>query len=65
VVSVREKSKTQLRVKNALDLASHRTAVEWIEVDTQKMSGAFKSIPERSELSSDINENLIVELYSK
>lgn len=65
VVAVREKSKTQLRIKNALQLASQRTAVEWLEVDTAKMEGTFKALPERSDLSADINEQLIVELYSK
>ncbi|GGK83711.1 30S ribosomal protein S4 [Amphritea balenae] len=65
VVAVREKSKTQLRIKGALELASQRTAVEWVEVDTAKMEGTFKSLPERSDLSADINEQLIVELYSK
>ena len=65
VVAVREKSKTQLRIKGALELASQRTAVEWVEVDSAKMEGTFKSLPERSDLSADINEQLIVELYSK
>ncbi|MCV6610575.1 MAG: 30S ribosomal protein S4 [Amphritea sp.] len=65
VVAVREKSKNQLRIKNALDLASQRSAVEWVEVDSAKMEGTFKSLPERSDLSADINEQLIVELYSK
>lgn len=64
-VSVREKSKNQLRIKGALDLAANRGAASWIEVDAGKMVGKFKSAPERSELSADINENLIVELYSK
>ncbi|MEX1057791.1 MAG: 30S ribosomal protein S4, partial [Natronospirillum sp.] len=65
VVSIREKSQTQLRVKGALDLAGSRSPVEWVEVDTKKMSGVFKNLPERSDLAQDINENLIVELYSK
>lgn len=65
VVSIREKAKNQLRVKGALDLAGSRAPVEWVEVDANKMTGTFKSVPERTELSSDINENLIVELYSK
>ncbi|MBN0988122.1 MULTISPECIES: 30S ribosomal protein S4 [Amphritea] len=65
VVAVREKSKTQLRIKHALELASQRTSVEWVEVDAAKMEGTFKSLPERSDLSADINEQLIVELYSK
>lgn len=65
VVSVREKSRNQLRVKGAVDIAANRGSIEWIDVDTTKMTGTFKAAPERAELSSDINENLIVELYSK
>ncbi len=64
-VSVREKSKNQLRIKGALDLAGSRAPVEWVDVDSKKMSGVFRNLPERSDLASDINENLIVELYSK
>ncbi|MCL1481004.1 MAG: 30S ribosomal protein S4 [Marinobacter sp.] len=65
VVSVREKAKNQLRVKGALDLASGRAAVSWVDVDATKMSGVYSSVPTRTELPADINENLIVELYSK
>ncbi|AZZ94593.1 30S ribosomal protein S4 [Hahella sp. KA22] len=65
VVSIREKSKNQLRIKGSLELAAQRATLEWIEVDAAKMSGTFKSVPERTDLSPDINENLIVELYSK
>ncbi|MGE4415949.1 MAG: 30S ribosomal protein S4 [Marinobacterium sp.] len=65
VVAVREKAKNQLRIKHALDLAAQRAPVEWIEVDASKMEGTFKSLPERGDLSADINEHLIVELYSK
>ena len=65
VVSVRGKSKEQLRIKAALDQAATRAPVEWIDVNVDKMEGVFKAIPERSELPSDINEHLVVELYSK
>jgi len=65
VLSVREKSVNQLRIKSSLEVAASRTAVSWVEVDTKKMEGKFSSVPERSDLSQDINENLIVELYSK
>ncbi len=65
VISIREKSANQLRIKNALDVASSRTAVAWVEVDSKKLEGKFNSVPERSDLTQDINENLIVELYSK
>jgi len=65
VVSIREKSKNQLRIRGALDLASQRASLEWIEVDSTKLTGVFKAVPERTDLASEINENLIVELYSK
>ena len=65
VVAVREKSKNQLRISQALELCTQRGRVEWVDVDAEKKSGVFKSIPERSDLSADINESLIVELYSK
>lgn len=64
VVSIREKAKNQLRIKNALDLASQRQ-VDWVEVNTTKLEGVFKRVPEREDLPAEINENLIVELYSK
>ncbi|BCE03575.1 30S ribosomal protein S4 [Marinicellulosiphila megalodicopiae] len=65
VVSVREKSLNQLRINSALEIAGQRSPVEWVDVDVKKKSGTFKAVPERSELSQEINENLIVELYSK
>ncbi len=65
VVSVRPKAKEQLRIKSAMDLAGQRTAVEWLTVDTTKQEGQFTRKPDRADLSQDINENLIVELYSK
>lgn len=64
-IAVREKSKNQLRIKHALELAGQRAPVEWVSVDVSKMEGEFKALPERSDLSADINEHLIVELYSK
>lgn len=64
-VAVREASRSQLRIRQALDLASQREAVEWVEVDSEQMSGVYKRDPDRSELPREINENLIVELYSK
>ncbi len=64
-VSLREKAKKQLRVQSALALASHRGDAEWIEVNTEKLEAVFKTLPDRQDLSSEINENLIVELYSK
>lgn len=65
VVTVREKAKKQVRIKAALDLAGQREKPTWIEVDADKMEGVYKRLPERSDLSADINEQLIVELYSK
>ncbi|MGL5334688.1 MAG: 30S ribosomal protein S4 [Enterovibrio sp.] len=65
VVSIREKAKKQDRIKAALEVAAQRELPTWIEVDRNKMEGTFKHLPERSELSADINEHLIVELYSK
>ena len=65
VVSIREKAKNQARIKAALKIAAQRELPTWIEVDSNKMEGTFKRLPERSDLSADINEHLIVELYSK
>lgn len=65
IVAVSSKGKEQLRIKSALEFAEQRGFVEWISVDSKKMEGTFKSIPERSDLPAEINENLVVELYSK
>jgi small subunit ribosomal protein S4 len=65
VVGLREKSKKQLRVQTALQLAAQRGEVEWMQVDNNKMEGTFTRNPDRSDLPAEINENLIVELYSK
>ncbi|WP_198262549.1 30S ribosomal protein S4 [sulfur-oxidizing endosymbiont of Gigantopelta aegis] len=65
VISIREKAKKQQRVKDALELRKQRETDEWIAVDEKSMEGTFKSIPERADLPSEIQENLIVELYSK
>ncbi|MGQ9426303.1 30S ribosomal protein S4 [Gilvimarinus sp. F26214L] len=65
VITVREKAKKQLRIQNSIAVASQRGEVEWIDVDTSKLEGTFKRVPDRSDLPAEINENLIVELYSK
>lgn len=65
VIAIREKSKKQARIKASLELAEQREKPTWLEVDAAKMEGVFKRVPERSDLSADINEHLIVELYSK
>jgi len=64
-VSIREKAKKQTRIADAMSVADQLGFVGWVEVDTKKLEGVFKSVPERDELSSEINESLIVELYSK
>jgi len=65
VIEIREKSKKQVRIQNALALAEQYGFAEWIEVDTKGMKGTFKRLPDRSELPAEINEQLVVELYSK
>lgn len=65
VVQVRGKAQKQARVQNALALAEQYGLPDWVDVDSKAMKGVFKRIPERSDLASDINEQLIVELYSK
>ncbi|HUH00006.1 MAG TPA: 30S ribosomal protein S4 [Gammaproteobacteria bacterium] len=64
-ISIREKARKQLRVQNALQLAGEAGFPEWLEVDLTKMSGVLKQLPERDDILPDINENLVVELYSK
>lgn len=65
VISVREKARKQLRIQNAMQIAGEMGRPEWVEVDEKKFTGTFKSVPERGDLLPDINENLVVELYSK
>ena len=66
VVAVRGKAKEQLRVKEAAALSQEMDLIPaWVDVDSKKLEGTFKSYPDRDQLSPDINENLIVELYSK
>jgi small subunit ribosomal protein S4 len=64
-IQIREKSRKQLRIQDALNVAEQYGLPDWVEVDTKKMSGVFKQIPDRSDLPSEINEQLVVELYSK
>ena len=64
-VEVREKAKKQVRVQNALALAEQYGFPDWVEVDSKGFKGQFKRIPDRADLTADINESLIVELYSK
>ena len=65
VVLATDKSKAQLRIVDALQLAEKVGFPRWVEVDPKKMTGKFKGAPERSEFGQDINESLVVELYSK
>ena len=65
LISLRDKTKNQKRVKEAMDISSSRPECEWLEVNKTDFSGVFSSAPEREFLDSDINENLIIELYSK
>ena len=65
VVSVTAKSMAQLRIVDSLQLAEKVGLPSWVEVDAKKMTGTFKGAPERSEFGQDINESLVVELYSK
>lgn len=65
VVAVREKSKTQNRIVEALQLAQQVGLPAWVEMDLSKSQGVFKKVPDRDEFGADINESLIVELYSR
>ena len=65
VVEVAEKAKAQLRVKAAAEAAESRGIPDWMEVDAKGLKGTFKALPTRPELSSSINESLVIELYSK
>lgn len=65
VVAVSDKAKQQLRIQGAMEMAQQRGFPEWLDVDPGKLEGTFKAPPERSELPAEINESLVVELYSK
>nr|VFK02302.1 MAG: small subunit ribosomal protein S4 [Candidatus Kentron sp. H]VFK02576.1 MAG: small subunit ribosomal protein S4 [Candidatus Kentron sp. H]VFK05307.1 MAG: small subunit ribosomal protein S4 [Candidatus Kentron sp. H] len=65
VVALDEKARKQLRVQAAMDIAQQRVASEWLDVNAKEFEGIFKTRPERGNLPAEINENLVVELYSK
>lgn len=65
VLEIRERAKSQLRIKEALGVMEQFGFPNWVDVDPKKMQGVFKSVPDREELGSEINEQLVVELYSK
>jgi len=64
-IKVREKAKKQQRIIDSLDIAGQYGFPVWMDVNTKEMSAVFKSFPERVDLGSDMNEQLVVELYSK
>ena len=65
IVQIREKSKKQLRIQSAMQIATQVGLPEWVDVNSTEFRGVFKSVPGRDEILPDINENLVVELYSK
>lgn len=65
VITIREKAKHQSRIQHALEVATQMGISEWVDVDDKKLHGTFKVVPERDQIVPDINENLVVELYSK
>lgn len=64
-ISIREKARKQARISDALQLSQQRTQPGWLEVDGKKFEGVFKAVPDRGDLPAEINESLVVELYSK
>jgi len=65
LVEIAGPSREQLRIKASLEAAEQRGIPEWLDVDVKAMKGTFKSVPERSDMPSEINESLVVALYSK
>lgn len=65
IVSVREKSRAQGRILAAMELATQRPSIDWLTIDADKFEVTYKRTPDRTDLPSEYNENLVVELYSK
>lgn len=65
VIAIREKARKQARIQDALTITEQIGFPEWVEVDPARMEGIFKAVPDREDLPPDINEQLVVELYSK
>ena len=65
VISIREKAKSQLRIRESLDLATGQGLPQWVEVDASKLTGTFKQAPDRADVARDVNESMVVELYSR
>ena len=64
-VSIREKARKQARISDSMEMHAQRGLPTWLEVDSKKFEGVFKSVPDRADLPAEINESLVVELYSK
>ena len=64
-ITIRERARKQTRIQDALGLAAQSGFPSWVEVDAQKMTGKFKAVPDRGDVAQDINESLVVELYSR
>jgi len=64
-ISVRDKAQNQMRIKGAMEISSQMGLPDWVEVDEKKLTGVLRSLPERDDVLPDINENLVVKLYSK
>ena len=64
-VNIRAKAQKQLRIQSAMEIAGQVGLPDWVNVDTKKMAGVLTSLPDREDVLPDINENLVVELYSK
>lgn len=65
IIRIKERSRQQLRIQSALTLSQARATCEWVDVNATDLMGTYKRVPDRSELPPDINENLVIELYSK
>lgn len=65
IVTIREKARSQVRIKESLELAEGMGFAQWVEVDVSKLSGVFKQIPDRADVARDVDESLVVELYSR
>ena len=65
IIAAREKSKTQARIKESIDLATSIGLPQWVEVYTGKLTCTFKSAPDRADVARDVNESMVVELYSR
>jgi small subunit ribosomal protein S4 len=64
-IAIRDKAKKQQRIQNAISISQQIGVPDWVDVDHDKLTGTFRALPERDEILPDINENLVVELYSK